>query len=215
MTTKSNNLNNIQRIQSKRFSKNLLPSKIYLYSSRLTLICHLCPSETSRQMFVLAAAEASVSSLSTIPLNHGSRVVKSLKQNRAKSRIAWNNVVPANVQRRRLTTFDSNGGLITKHAPHRPCPLFISISLFCVHTGARRIDDAEDRAPETVNFIANRYLGIVEPLSFHPTLVAILKIRVIFPSNITFSIVLENFISRDSDKLIDLLLLLLLGFVIS
>lgn len=215
MTTKSNNLSNIQRIQSKRFSKNLLPSKIYLCSSRLTLICHLCPSETSRQMFVLAAAEASVSSLSTIPLNHGSRVVKSLKQNRAKSRIAWNNVVPANVQRRRLTTFDSNGGLITKHAPHRPCPLFISISLFCVHTGARRIDDAEDRAPETVNFIANRYLGIVEPLSFHPTLVAILKIRVIFPSNITFSIVLENFISRDSDKLIDLLLLLLLGFVIS
>lgn len=45
----------------------------------------------------LLAAETSVSSLSTIPLNHGSRVVKSLKQNRAKSRIAWNNVVPANV----------------------------------------------------------------------------------------------------------------------
>lgn len=213
MTTKSNSLNNIQRIQSKRFSKNLLPSKIYLYSSRLTLICHLCPSETSRQMFVLAAAEASVSSLSTIPLNHGSRVVKSLKQNRAKSRIAWNNVVPANVQRRRLTTFDSNGGLITKHAPHRPCPLFISISLFCVHTGARRIDDAEDRAPETVNFIANRYLGIVESLVSSNT-GGNFKIRVIFPSNITFSIVLENFISRDSDKLIDLLLLLL-GFVIS
>lgn len=213
MTTKSNNLSNIQRIQSKRFSKNLLPSKIYLYSSRLTLICHLCPSETSRQMFVLAAAEASVSSLSTIPLNHGSRVVKSLKQNRAKSRIAWNNVVPANVQRRRLTTFDSNGGLITKHAPHRPCPLFISISLFCVHTGARRIDDAEDRAPETVNFIANRYLGIVESLVSSNT-GGNFKIRVIFPSNITFSIVLENFISRDSDKLIDLLLLLL-GFVIS
>lgn len=213
MTTKSNSLNNIQRIQSKRFSKNLLPSKIYLCSSRLTLICHLCPSETSRQMFVLAAAEASVSSLSTIPLNHGSRVVKSLKQNRAKSRIAWNNVVPANVQRRRLTTFDSNGGLITKHAPHRPCPLFISISLFCVHTGARRIDDAEDRAPETVNFIANRYLGIVESLVSSNT-GGNFKIRVIFPSNITFSIVLENFISRDSDKLIDLLLLLL-GFVIS
>lgn len=140
-------------------------------------------------------------------------MVKSLKQNRAKSRIAWNNVVPANVQRRRLTTFDSNGGLITKHAPHRPCPLFISISLFCVHTGARRIDDAEDRAPETVNFIANRYLGIVESLVSSNT-GGNFKIRVIFPSNITFSIVLENFISRDSDKLIDLLLLLL-GFVIS
>ena len=216
MTTKSNNLNNIQRIQSKRFSKKGSSTKNL--SLLITINVNLSPlPKWNKQTDVRSCCcrGQCQQPLHHTSLNHGSRVVKSLKQNRAKSRIAWNNVVPANVQRRRLTTFDSNGGLITKHAPHRPCPLFISISLFCVHTGARRIDDAEDRAPETVNFIANRYLRIVESLSFNPRMVAILKIRVIFPSNITFSIVLENFISRDSDKLIDLLLLLLLGFVIS
>lgn len=214
MTTKSNNLNNIQRIQSKRFSKKGSSTKNL--SLLITINVNLSPlPKWNKQTDVRSCCcrGQCQQPLHHTSLNHGSRVVKSLKQNRAKSRIAWNNVVPANVQRRRLTTFDSNGGLITKHAPHRPCPLFISISLFCVHTGARRIDDAEDRAPETVNFIANRYLGIVESLVSSNT-GGNFKIRVIFPSNITFSIVLENFISRDSDKLIDLLLLLL-GFVIS
>lgn len=72
--------------------------------------------------------------------------------------------------RRRLTTFDSNGGLITKHAPLWPCPLFISISFFCVHTQAamlrkhvcargwswssavQGVHTGSAYSPETVNF---------------------------------------------------------------
>lgn len=49
---------------------------------------------------------------------------------REKSEIASNDA-RSGQRSRRLTTSDVNGALITKHAPARPCPLFISISRRC------------------------------------------------------------------------------------
>lgn len=138
---------------------------------------------------------------------------KKLKQNRAKSRIAWNNVVPANVHEEDWPPSIVMGAWLqsTLHTGPAPC-LYQYLSSACAHrhtvlSTVPRITDARV-SPETVNFIANRYLWIVEPPSFHPTLVAIfLKIRVIF--RISLSTVLKNSVSRrrDSDKLINLLLL--------
>lgn len=122
------------------------------------------------------AAETSVSSLSTIPLNHGSRVVKSLKQNRAKSRIAWNNVVPANVHEEDWPPSIVMGAWLqsTLHTGPAPC-LYQYLSFACTqaHGAEYTVRVASKNrclsctgSPETVNFIANRYLGIVEPPRF-------------------------------------------------
>lgn len=127
MTTKSNILSNqeISKFLKLSSTKNL---SICLCPSRLTLICHFCPN---RQICLLAA-ETSVSSLSTIPLNHGSRVVKSLKQNRAKSRIAWNNVVPANVHEEDWPPSIVMGAWLqsTLHTGPAPC-LYQYLSFAC------------------------------------------------------------------------------------
>lgn len=164
----------------------------------------------------LLAAETSVSSLSTIPLNHGSRVVKSLKQNRAKSRIAWNNVVPANVHEEDWPPSIVMGAWLqsTLHTGPAPC-LYQYLSFACTqaHDAEYCARCLEEPMPVVHEFTGNgefhreqvsRNRGTP---SFHPTLVAM-----IFRISL-FRTFLKNFISRDSDKLIDLLLLLLLRFV--
>lgn len=103
------------------FSIFIYSSTNSIYRSISMLICHLRPKAGVAAL--VAGDQCQQPLLHHHALNHGG---KKLKQNRAKSRIG-----PGTTSfrpPRRLTTFDSNGGLITKHAPHRPCPLFISIS---------------------------------------------------------------------------------------
>lgn len=96
---------------------------------------------------------------------------KKLKQNRAKSRIAWNNVVPANVHEEDWPPSIVMGAWLqsTLHTGPAPC-LYQYLSSACAHrhtvlsTVPRRTDARV--SPETVNFIANRYLWIVEPPRF-------------------------------------------------